>query len=143
PGELQSITIETGRAQDGTFVIAGRDGGQQLLVSGNYSSGQVRDVTRDVIYTTTPEGIVRVDATGWVTPIAEGQATIHVKAATGPEAQINVQVTHITQDLPVNFPNQVTPVFTKFGCNGGGCHGKSGGQNGFALSLLGFEPKED
>ena len=32
---------------------------------------------------------------------------------------------------------------TKFGCNGGGCHGKSGGQNGFRLSLLGFEPTED
>ena len=35
------------------------------------------------------------------------------------------------------------PIFTKFGCNGGGCHGKSGGQNGFRLSLLGFEPEED
>src|SRR5262249_58509911 len=28
-------------------------------------------------------------------------------------------------------------------CNGGGCHGKSGGQNGFALSLLGFVPELD
>ncbi len=35
------------------------------------------------------------------------------------------------------------PLFTKYSCNGGGCHGKSGGQNGFRLSLLGFEPKED
>src|SRR5262249_23663870 len=29
------------------------------------------------------------------------------------------------------------------GCNTGGCHGKSSGQNGFRLSLLGFEPGED
>ena len=43
----------------------------------------------------------------------------------------------------MNFPNQVVPVFTKYGCNGGGCHGKSGGQNGFRLSLLGFVPHED
>ena len=35
------------------------------------------------------------------------------------------------------------PIFTKLGCNGGGCHGKSSGQNGFALSLLGFEPELD
>ena len=28
-------------------------------------------------------------------------------------------------------------------CNSGGCHGKSGGQNGFKLSLLGFYPDED
>src|SRR5205814_932376 len=34
-------------------------------------------------------------------------------------------------------------LFTKTGCNGGGCHGKSSGQNGFRLSLLGFEPAED
>ena len=44
---------------------------------------------------------------------------------------------------PVDFDTQVVPVFTKHGCNAGGCHGKSGGQNGFRLSLLGFEPGED
>jgi demethoxyubiquinone hydroxylase (CLK1/Coq7/Cat5 family) len=46
-------------------------------------------------------------------------------------------------DAMVNFPNQIVPIFTKFGCNGGGCHGKIAGQNGFRLSLLGFEPRED
>jgi hypothetical protein len=44
---------------------------------------------------------------------------------------------------PLNFSNQIVPIFTKAGCNAGGCHGKSGGQNGFRLSLLGFEPTED
>jgi hypothetical protein len=44
---------------------------------------------------------------------------------------------------PINFANQIVPLFTKAGCNGGGCHGKSSGQNGFRLSLLGFEPTED
>ncbi len=35
-------------------------------------------------------------------------------------------------------------MFTKAGCNAGVCHAKAGGgQNGFQLSLLGFEPKED
>jgi hypothetical protein len=44
---------------------------------------------------------------------------------------------------PISFRNEVIPVLTKYGCNGGGCHGKSEGQNGFKLSLLGFEPEED
>jgi hypothetical protein len=35
------------------------------------------------------------------------------------------------------------PIFTKRGCNAGACHGKAGGQNGFRLSLLGFEPTLD
>jgi hypothetical protein len=44
---------------------------------------------------------------------------------------------------PVSFKTDVAPLFTKLGCNGGGCHGKSTGQNGFKLSLLGFEPEID
>lgn len=45
---------------------------------------------------------------------------------------------------PVSFVNDVVPVLTKAGCNGGACHAKAGGgQNGFQLSLLGFEPTED
>ena len=45
---------------------------------------------------------------------------------------------------PVSFVNDVVPVMTKSGCNMGVCHAKAGGgQNGFQLSLLGFEPAED
>lgn len=43
----------------------------------------------------------------------------------------------------INFTNQIVPIFTKLSCNSGGCHGKASGQNGFKLSLLGFEPDVD
>lgn len=44
----------------------------------------------------------------------------------------------------VSFVNDVMPVLTKAGCNTGVCHAKAGnGQNGFQLSLLGFEPGKD
>lgn len=44
----------------------------------------------------------------------------------------------------VDFTNDVAPILTKLGCNSGACHAKAGGgQNGFELSLLGFEPGED
>ncbi|MFM7843071.1 MAG: DUF1549 domain-containing protein, partial [Planctomycetota bacterium] len=47
-------------------------------------------------------------------------------------------------EAPVSFVNDVVPVLTKAGCNAGVCHAKAGGgQNGFQLSLLGFEPQED
>src|SRR5262249_4663409 len=39
--------------------------------------------------------------------------------------------------------NEVVPTLTKAGCNGGACHGKATGQNGFKLSLFGFEPADD
>jgi Protein of unknown function (DUF1553)/Protein of unknown function (DUF1549) len=143
PGQLTAIKIESGRFQDGLVVIAGRDAGQQLVVTGVYDSGQTRDLTRKATYEVLPAGIVQADSTGLISPIAEGEATIHVTAAPGIDGQVKIKVTHLVQDLPINFPNQITPLFTKYSCNGGGCHGKSGGQNGFRLSLLGFEPKED
>ncbi len=43
----------------------------------------------------------------------------------------------------VAFATDVVPILTKLGCNSGGCHGKSTGQNGFKLSLLGFVPSYD
>ncbi|HEX3655552.1 MAG TPA: DUF1549 and DUF1553 domain-containing protein [Pirellulales bacterium] len=47
-------------------------------------------------------------------------------------------------DRPVSFVNDIVPLLTKAGCNVGVCHAKAGnGQNGFQLSLLGFEPSED
>ncbi|NNE00774.1 MAG: DUF1549 domain-containing protein, partial [Pirellulaceae bacterium] len=49
-----------------------------------------------------------------------------------------------TAEKPVSFVNDVVPMLTKAGCNSGLCHAKAGnGQNGFELSLLGFEPQED
>ncbi len=43
----------------------------------------------------------------------------------------------------LNFVNDVLPVLTKYGCNSGGCHGRGSGQNGFKLSLFGFDPPAD
>lgn len=44
----------------------------------------------------------------------------------------------------IDFTNDVIPILTKAGCNAGACHAKAGGgQNGFELSLLGFEPDLD
>ena len=49
-----------------------------------------------------------------------------------------------TAEPPISFVNDVVPVLTKAGCNAGACHAKAGGgQRGFQLSLLGFEPVDD
>ncbi len=46
-------------------------------------------------------------------------------------------------DTPVTLEWDVIPVLTRYGCNSGHCHGKARGQNGFQLSLLGFDPDLD
>ncbi len=43
----------------------------------------------------------------------------------------------------VTFERDVQPILARMGCNAGACHGKARGQNGFQLSLLGFDPDFD
>ena len=43
----------------------------------------------------------------------------------------------------IDFENDLIPVFTKVGCNAGGCHGAAIGRGGFHLSLLGGNPGKD
>jgi hypothetical protein len=44
---------------------------------------------------------------------------------------------------PIHFEREIVPLLTRYGCNAGGCHGKASGQNGFKLSLFGFDRKFD
>ena len=43
----------------------------------------------------------------------------------------------------VDFENDLMPVFTKFGCNAGACHGAAAGRGEFKLSLFGGNPQSD
>ncbi|MEX2172959.1 MAG: DUF1549 domain-containing protein [Pirellulaceae bacterium] len=47
------------------------------------------------------------------------------------------------ENQPPSFELDIMPILTARGCNQGACHGKARGQNGFQLSLLGFDPEFD
>ncbi len=49
----------------------------------------------------------------------------------------------VRAEAPPSFVNDVVPVFTRYGCNQGACHGKGAGQNGFRLTLRGYAPELD
>jgi hypothetical protein len=42
-----------------------------------------------------------------------------------------------------HFENDITPLLNRYGCNSAGCHGNAEGQNGFKLSVFGFNPAFD
>ena len=44
---------------------------------------------------------------------------------------------------PIDFENDLIPIFTKFGCNAGACHGSAAGRGEFKLSLFGGNPQAD
>lgn len=125
------------------FSMKGKDAHQQLLATLEKANGGLQDLTRDVEWNSQPSGVVAIDKSGRITPLTDGGAVVTARAKSGETASIRVEVTEASRPVPIHFANQIVPVFTKYGCNGGGCHGKAAGQNGFRLSLLGFEPQED
>lgn len=140
---LVELRIDAGLGPSAIPALRGQDARQQLVVTGKDAAGAERDLTSDVQYQAEPVDIVEISPTGLIRPLREGEAKIRVLGPQGLTAEANLAVTHIAHELQINFPNQIVPIFTKLGCNGGGCHGKASGQNGFKLSLLGFEPTED
>ncbi|HYT60070.1 MAG TPA: DUF1553 domain-containing protein [Haliangiales bacterium] len=147
PGAIVSLEFQLpspgGNESRPALHLRGKTARRQLLVTAELDDGALRDFTRQVSYSVSPPRIVSIDKTGRVTPLAEGAAIITAKGPDGQSATLSVAVEYFNEVAPINFPNQIVPVFTKAGCNAGGCHGKSSGQNGFRLSLLGFEPMED
>ena len=46
-------------------------------------------------------------------------------------------------ERPISFELDIQPILAAYSCNAGACHGKQRGQNGFQLSLLGFDSDFD
>ncbi len=119
------------------FELSGLHEGRQLLVS-----AKERDVTRDAAYTVTPANIVRVSTRGYVRPVGKGSAVITIEHA-GQKRDVKVSVAELDETRPLHFVNDIMPLLTRHGCNSGGCHGRASGQNGFRLSLFGFDATFD
>lgn len=124
------------------LTLAHADDARQLIVTATPRAGRPVDVTHAATYSAMPAGIVRVEDGGRVVPLATGSAVVTATAG-GASVRVPVTVSLPAAPPPVSFPHQVEPVLTKLGCNAGGCHGKIAGQNGFRLSLLGFDPELD
>lgn len=115
---------------------------QQLIVTGSYANGGVRDLTRQTKFRVADPEIATIDEHGLATSRRNGTTEV-IAESQGKSVRIPVQVEGADLELAINFTHEIVPIFSKLGCNGGACHGKSTGQNGFRLSLLGFEPMVD
>ena len=113
---------------------------QQIVVTVKRGGRDV-DVTRDATIELASNEVATV--TGSVVN-AKKDGKTRLKVRYGKEAvEILVAVENASTFPPVHFVNDVVPLFSKLGCNSGGCHGKASGQNGFKLSVFGFDPHAD
>jgi hypothetical protein len=122
------------------FKLSGQAARQQLIV------GQVRDkqfvdqLTNAVFQTSNPEVIEIKD--GVVLPVGNGTATVMAKVGKK-TAKTEVVVEGMDKPFEWSFRNHVQPVLAKAGCSSGACHGAAAGQNGFKLSLRGYDDDAD
>jgi hypothetical protein len=137
PADIQGLAVYPTKVE-----LKGGDSAAQLVLTATLKDGRLQDLSGDVKYTVIDGKTVRVTPSGRVVPQVNGKTEI-VASFGDKSIRVPVFAAAIDQDLPINFGNQIVPVFTKLSCNSGGCHGKASGQNGFKLSLLGFEPETD
>ena len=113
----------------------------RLIVIARYKDATTRDVTPSVDLKVKDGELIRIEGTT-LYPKADGTTTVEVSYR-GQKKRVEVVVEDATKPRPVSFQRDVMPVLTAAGCNTGSCHGSARGQDGFHLSLFGYDPKGD
>lgn len=135
-GTPERIVIEPSK-----FVLRSSRAQQQLLVTGFYPGGEVRDLTGSVQFLSSDSSVAPVER-GVVRAAANGQSHIVVQI-NGLVAVAEAVVEGMDKPSRVVFKHDMLAALTKTGCNMGACHGSPSGKGGFRLSLRGYDPPLD
>ena len=114
---------------------------QSIVCRFTEPNGVNRNVTEEAKFSFTDATKAKFE-NGTVLPLADGETKLRVEY-NGQTVEVPVKVEAIKEDPAISYRNDVMPVFMRNGCNSGGCHGKASGQNGFKLSVFGFDPEAD
>ena len=98
-------------------------------------------MTTNVQWTVEPAGLVELEPGGYLRPVGSGVVT--VKAVFEGQSAISRITLESGSTRSWDFAEDIVPIFTRLGCNTGACHGKADGQNGFHLSLFGYDRAGD
>ncbi len=125
-----------------TVTLRGWGSGVQFLVSTTENGRQI-DLTREAEFRLDRlQNVVSLNDRRFLQAMQDGVGELIVRVRDF-EQRIPVQVSGVAHPPAVDFEQDVQPVLTRFSCNAGACHGKQRGQNGFQLSLLGFDSDFD
>jgi hypothetical protein len=127
--------------QPASVTLAGPRAVQQLVVTGKYADGLVRDLTPFVdVKVEGPQ--VAVEDGLFLSPLKDGGTNIIIQAG-NQKAVVPVTVKDMEKPQPVSFNTELIAALNVGGCNQGACHGTPSGKNGFKLSLRGYDPAAD
>jgi hypothetical protein len=128
--------------QPQAITLSGPRAFQQVIVTGIYPDGTLRDLTPFSEMNAESAGCVSVQSEGLVLPEKEGETVLRVQAG-GQSIRIPVRVTEMSSPRPTSFRHELIAALNVGGCNAGACHGTPSGKNGFRLSLRGYDPAAD
>jgi hypothetical protein len=123
------------------IVLNGARSVQQVVVTGHYADGAIRDLSAFATFSLENPALATLEQ-GFLTARASGTTNLVIKAGNA-ELKVPLEVKAAEQPRPVSFRNEVIASLNVAGCNAGACHGTPSGKNGFKLSLRGFDPPED
>ncbi len=119
---------------------------QSIVVQVTDETGLTRDVTeQSALRIESEEPVATLDkATDdfILKPKADGKAKL-IAEFDGQEAIASIDVFDAQTTSAVSFRRDVMPIFMATGCNAGRCHGSARGQDGFHLSLFGYDAAGD
>ncbi|MEJ6560491.1 MAG: PSD1 and planctomycete cytochrome C domain-containing protein [Akkermansiaceae bacterium] len=124
-----SVTLETKRDS------------HRLIALATAKDATTRDVTASAKFTVKDPSLVKIEGTT-LTPLKDGSTSVTIDFR-GQSVEVPVTVKGAVEDRKISFQQDVVPVFTASGCNTGSCHGSARGQDGFMLSLFGYDPEGD
>ncbi len=123
------------------IALQGGHDAQSIVVRGIDATGVTHDVTLDASVAVADAKLAALqDRT--VVPVADGHTTLTVTWQSH-RVDVPITVSGAATRRPVGFRLDVLPSLTKSGCNNGACHGSARGQDGFHLSLFGYDPAGD
>lgn len=141
PARAQAPIVEIS-ADPATVRLLGPGSSYTLLVHGKTPDGRLVDLTTDARFQTQQPGIAQVTSAGVIHGKADGRTHIIVEAK-GHQRTVAVEVKDAAAPRSFHFENDIVPLFNRYACNSAGCHGSALGQNGFKLSVFGFDPAAD
>ena len=121
--------------------IRGVGNSHTLLFAAIGADGLRRDVTSEVTVTVESPDVVQQVEPGVFEARAIGFAKLEARYRNlKAETVVIVQPRRTSR---IDFASEVAPIFSQRGCNDTNCHGALNGQNGFKLSLFGYDPDAD
>jgi hypothetical protein len=128
--------------QPQTITLHGPRAMQQVVVTGRYADGSLRDLTGVSEVGVEAGDLASIDPNGFVVPHKSGVTALVVNAG-GQTARVPITVVDFEKPKPVSFRHDLIAALNVGGCNAGACHGTPSGKNGFRLSLRGYDPAAD